>query len=80
MLCVNSKSSKQAVWLSIRYEALQLDGDVSISTLHVCSFPGLQFRKKHCQNVLPFKMRFVFEKCHSAKVKCNVSDKRNKMR
>jgi len=46
MLRLNLKISEQAVRLSTRNEALQLDRDVSISSLHASSLSELQFREK----------------------------------
>jgi len=46
MLHLNPKNSEQTVWLPIRREALKLGRDVSISSLHASSLPGLQFREK----------------------------------
>jgi len=46
MLRLNPKNYEQAIWLSTRREALQLDRDVSVSSIHVSSLSGLQFREK----------------------------------
>jgi len=46
MLRLNPKKSEQAVWLSIRREALPSDRDVSIGSLHASSLSGLQLREK----------------------------------
>jgi len=82
MLRLNPKKSEQAVWLSIRREALPSDRRIATSVLVRftqavyldCSFAK---RLLKCATV---QCAFCLIKWHSAKVKCYILDKGSKLR